>query len=475
MGIKKNFFYSSILTTANYIFPMLTFPYVTRVLGPENIGICNFVDSIICYFLLLSMLGIGVVGVREIAKVKNNQEKLSQVFSSLVSINIVTTIFALIVLFFCVLYVPIFQGYREMMWIGALKILFNTLLIEWFFKGIEDFRYITIRSIIVRTMYVISVFVFVRSSEDYDIYYLLMTLMIVVNSFFNIFYSRRFAKFSLSKISFRPFVGPLVIMGLYSALTSMYTTFNTTYLGLVAGEVEVGYYSTATKLYSILIALFSAFTGVMLPRMSSILSEGRVGDFKHLLKKSVSVLFSFAVPVVVFSMIYAKEIVYIIAGPDFDGAVLPMRICLPLILFIGYEQIIIIQGLMAMGKNKAVFINSICGAIVGVVLCVLLMKSLKSVGASIVWCCSELVVLSSASFFIKKYIGLTFPFAMLSKAIGYHVPLVILLLAFYSVDLNCWVSIGLALCITCIYTILVQYFFIKEPMVLNIIHSLIKK
>lgn len=475
MGIKKNFFYSSILTTANYIFPLLTFPYVTRVLGPTNLGICNFVDSIINYFLLLSMLGIGVVGVREIAKAKNDQKKLSQVFSSLVLLNLISTILALVILFVCVLYIPMFQEYREMMWVGALKILFNTLLIEWFFKGLEDFRYITIRSIIVRTIYVVCVFIFVRSADDYDIYYLLMTLMIVVNAFFNIFYSRKFIKFSFSDISFRPFVSPILIMGLYAVLTSMYTSFNTTYLGLVAGETEVGYYSVATRLYSVLIALFSAFTGVMLPRMSSILSEGRIDDFKNLLNKSVSVLFSFSVPIVIFAIIYAKEIVYIIAGPNFAGAVLPMQICMPLMIIIGYEQIIIIQGLMAMDKNKAVFINSLFGAVVGVVLCVLLMKSLKSVGASIVWFCSELVVLASASVFIKRYIQIRFPLMKLFRTIVYHIPLVIILFLFRLIGLNYWISIFSAFFITSVYLILIQYNFIKEPFILNTINSVINK
>lgn len=475
MGIKKNFFYSSILTTANYIFPLLTFPYVTRVLGPTNIGICNFVDSIIHYFLLLSMLGIGVVGVREIAKAKNDQKKLSQVFSSLVLLNLLSTVLALVILFVCVLYVPMFREYREMMWVGALKILFNTLLIEWFFKGIENFRYITIRSIIVRTIYVVCVFLLVRSSDDYEIYYLLLTLMIIINAFFNIFYSRKFVKFSFSNISFRPFIGPILIMGLYMVLTSMYTSFNTTYLGVVAGETEVGYYSVATKLYHVLISLFSAFTGVMLPRMSSILSEGRIDDFKNLLNKSVSVLFSFSIPIVIFSIIYAKEIVYIIAGANFDGAVLPMQICMPLMIIIGYEQIIIIQGLMAMDKNKAVFINSIFGAIIGIVLCILLMKPFKSVGASIVWFCSELVVLSSASVFIKKYIQIKFPFKKLFRMIVYHIPLIIILFLSHIVDLNYWLSIFSAFFVTCLYVIFIQYYFIKEPFVINTINIVIKK
>lgn len=475
MSIKKNFFYSSILTTANYIFPMLTFPYVTRVLGPTNIGICNFVDSIIQYFLLISMLGVGVVGVREISKVRNNKEKLSQVFSSLVVINLLTTIIALFVLFICVLYVPLFQEYRGMMWIGALKILFNTLLIEWFFKGIENFRYITIRSVIIRSLYVICVFVFVRNSSDYNIYYLLMTLMIVVNAFFNIIYSRKFVEFNIHNISIRPFIAPLVIMGIYGILTSLYTTFNTAYLGFVAGETEVGYFSTATKLYSVFIALFSAFTGVMLPRMSSILSEGRIDDFKELLNKSVSILFSFSVPIVFFSIIYAKEIIYIIAGSGFDGAVLPMQICMPLMIIIGYEQIIIIQGLMAMDKNKAVFVNSIFGAVVGVLLCILLMKTFKSVGASVVWLCSELAVLTSASYFIKKYLQISFPFKKLFIAIFYHLPLLIILLLFHMVDLNYFLSLFLSIFITVLYSLGVQLLFVKDSVILSLVNPFIQK
>lgn len=474
-SIKKNFFYSSILTTANYIFPMLTFPYVTRVLGPTNIGICNFVDSIIQYFLLISMLGVGVVGVREISKARNSRENLSRVFSSLVVINVLTTLIALLILFTCVLFVPLFQEYREMMWIGALKILFNTLLIEWFFKGIENFRYITIRSVIIRAIYVVCVFVFVRNSNDYNIYYLLMALMIVINALFNILYSRKFVDFNLSNISLRPFIVPIVIMGIYGILTSFYTTFNTAYLGIVAGETEVGYYSTATKLYSVFIALFSAFTGVMLPRMSSILSEGRINDFKELLNKSVSILFSFSIPIVFFSIVYAKEIIYVIAGSGFDGAVLPMQICMPLMVVIGYEQIIIIQGLMAMDKNKAVFINSILGAVIGILLCVLLMSKFKSVGASIVWLCSELVVLTSASYFIKKYIQIVFPFKKLFNAILYHLPLLILLLLFHMVDINHLLSLFLSIVITSLYSLGVQLYFIKDDVILNLVNSVILK
>lgn len=471
MGVKKNFWYSSILTTANYVFPMITFPYITRVLGPSNIGICNFVDSIIHYFLLFSMLGIGSVGVREIAKAQNNPEKRSEVFSSLLVINLATTLVALLVLFFCVLYIPLFKEYSDMMWIGALKILFNSLLIEWFFKGIEEFKYITTRSIIVRSLYVIGVFVFVRDSDDYNVYYLLMTLMIVINAFLNIHYSRKFVKFSFSNISISPFIVPIAIMGLYAFLTSMYTSFNTMYLGLVAGETEVGYYSVSTRLFSIFIALFTAFTGVMLPRMSSILSEGKVIEFKSMLSKSVSILFSCAVPIVIFAIIYAKEIVFLLAGHNFEGAIIPLQICMPLLLIIGYEQIIIIQGLMAMDKNSAVLLNSVCGSVVGLILCILLMSHYKSIGASIAWCISELAVLCSASYFINKYINIKFPFYMLIKSVLYYTPMLLIILAIHSLSINVWLSVCISLLFSIIYFFIVQFFLIKNSTILKLITS----
>lgn len=104
-SIKKNFFYSSILTTANYIFPLLTFPYASRVLGVTNIGIVNFVDSIIHYFILVSMMGINIVGIREIAKSKGNKEQLSKTFSGLFWLNTLTTTIALIVVVLLTMFV----------------------------------------------------------------------------------------------------------------------------------------------------------------------------------------------------------------------------------------------------------------------------------------------------------------------------------------------------------------------------------
>ena len=400
--LKKNIFYSGILTTANYIFPLITYPYVSRVLGVANIGACNFVDSIINYFLILSALGIGTVGIREIAKNKGNKPDLQKTFSQLFTINTISTTIALAVLLIAMHTVPKLQENYDLMWIGVLKLVFNYLLIEWFFKGLEDFKYVTNRTIFVRCLYVLSVFVFVRTTNDVSIYYFLTSATIVVNAIINLVYARRFIKFKLCFSSLKVLTKSVCTLGVYNILTSLYTTFNVAYLGFVSSETQVGYYTTSTKIHTIILMAFTAVTGVMMPRMASILSEKKYSEYERLIKKSVLILFVFSIPCIIFIEVFAPLIIKIIAGSGYEGAILPLRIISPLVLIIGFEQILITQSLMPMGKDRAVLINSIIGAIVGITANLIFVPYLASTGSAIVWLLSEITVMLSAFYFFRK-------------------------------------------------------------------------
>lgn len=157
-NIKRNFAYNLILTIAGYVLPLLTYPYISRVLGVVNIGLVNYVDSIINYFVLFAMLGISSLGVREIARVKDDLIKCKEVFSTLLGVNVVLTLFS-VVLLLCMTYmVEYFHPYREYLLIGIMKLVFSAFLLEWFFQGMSDFKFITIRSLIIRALYVILVF-----------------------------------------------------------------------------------------------------------------------------------------------------------------------------------------------------------------------------------------------------------------------------------------------------------------------------
>lgn len=472
-NIRKNFLYSSILTTANYIFPFLTYPYVSRVLGVDNIGICNFVDSIINYFILFSMLGISSVGIREIAK-GHTTGKLNDTFNGLFWFIGFCTILAAIALIISIYNVPQLYKHKNLMFIGVLKLISNFLLIEWLFKGLEDFKYITQRTLIIKMLYVISVFFFIKEKSDYPIYYLLLTLMITANAICNCIYARKYIRIRFPK-SISNYAKPLFIMGIYALLTNMYTTFNTTFLGFKCGETQVGYFSTATKIFSIIISLYSAFTGVMLPRMSSLLAEGNHSRFSDLLHKSVDILLSMSIPLIMFSIFCAADIIQLISGEGYEGAILPMQICMPLIFIIGYEQIIIVQGLLPLRKDKAVMINSAVGAVVGIIGCFIFITHYQSIGASFVWIISELCVLTSASIFIYRFEHFSFPFLKLFKSILQHSPLCIALYLTSQIQINVFTRLLLNGAILCIYCFILQYYFIKQEAIVKLINTIYSK
>lgn len=402
MGLKKNFVYSFILTGANYIFPLIVYPYISRVLGVEKIGVCNFVDSIVDYFILFSMMGINMLGIREIARCDGDKNLIASVFSNLFILNIISSFIALLVYLCAVFFVSDLFEYRKMLLIGIFKIIGNVFLIEWFFKGMEDFSFIAKRTILVRSLYVVFVFVFVTTENDLLIYYLLTALVIVFNGVLNWFYSLKFINLKFNRLSPFSYSRPFFSLGLYSLLTSLYTTFNVAYLGFVCGPKEVGYYTTATKLYAIIISLFSAITGVLLPRISSLVANDNHVEIFKIIFRSIKFLALISLPVILISIYYAPEIVNIISGVGYEGAITPMRIVMPLIFIIGLAQVFVLQVLAPYKQDKIIIFNSCIGAIVGIILNLILVECYGAIGSSLVWLISEIVVTILAGFFVYK-------------------------------------------------------------------------
>ena len=407
-SVKKNFGYNLLLTFCKYLFPLITYAYVSRVLGVDKIGTCNFVDGLINYFILFSTLGIGSFGVREIARCKWNLDERNQVFSSLLAINLIGTVIAAAVLVLCTLYVTSLQVYREFLWVGLVKLFFNMFLIEWFFQGLQEFKYITIRSILIRCFYVVGVFAFVRSPEDAVIYFALTAGTTLLNAACNWTYSGKFRVFSLKKVHIGLYILPVLAFGYYRLLTYMYTTFNTVFLGFSSGDREVGYFATATKLYTIIMGVFTAFTTVMIPKVSELLKEGDKEKLQKIANDTFNVLTIVSLPIIIVSLFCADEIITIIAGGGYEGAVLPFRIVIFLLLIIGMEQIVIQQFLMASTSNKSIFIVSSVGAAVGIAGNMLLTPRLGAVGSSVSWGVSEFTVLIVGFFLARKYVGISF-------------------------------------------------------------------
>tara|TARA_B100000886_G_scaffold340025_1_gene307528 strand:- start:3655 stop:5091 length:1437 start_codon:yes stop_codon:yes gene_type:complete len=475
MSIRKNFAYNAALTISNFIFPLIVFPYVSRTLGVSNIGLCGFVDSIINYFILFSMLGISIIGIREVAKNKNTPKKLESIFSSLFTLNAISTFLMLIILILLSNYVPRLIENKEFMFLGGLKLISNLFLIEWFFRGIENFKFITIRSILVKTFFVISVFIFVRDQYDVLIYYGLITSMVALNAFLNWSYRKRLVNLNFKSITFKPFIKSFFILGLYMVFTSMYTTFNVAYLGFTSGDVEVGYYATAVKIYELTLAIFTAFTAVMLPRISSLVSEGKFDDLNKLISSSYNILITFSIPLIIILLIFTPQIILIIAGQGFEGAILPMRIISPLILIIGIEQILIIQLMMPYKMDKVILRNSVIGATLGIILNIVLVPSMKSTGSAIVWLSSEILVLISAHLYIKKSLKINFPLNKILLNIIYSFPVVVFCVGIQTLTKFPPIfSILLSALLTLIYFLFLHICIIKNNMIIEQL-KLIKK
>lgn len=474
--LKRNFLYNSALTISNYIFPLLTFPYVTRVLGVANIGIYSFVDSIVNFFLLFATLGVSIVGIREISKSRTfeNEYVMSQTFSNIFIFNLLFTIITLASLLIAVFFVPAFSEAKEMLYIGGAKILFSLFLIEWLYKGVEDFRYITIRSIIVKFVYVIAVFIFIREKNDYVLYFGLSAGMVFVNSIINWVYKGKYVRLVLKGVSFDKFSKPIFTLGIYMFLTSMYTSFNMLFLGFSTNEQEVGYYATATKLYGLILTLFTALTTVMLPRISSLVVQGNLEEVNKLINKSFEILFSFSVPVVIVSVILAPQIIGIIAGDGYEGAILPMRIVMPLVLVIGIAQILVIQILMPIKDDKSILINSVIGALLSVLLNILIVREMGSQGSAIVLLFSEIIVTICAAFFVYEKTGIQVPFKLLGKHLLIGIPYAGLSLICVNVFQSPLVQISIIILFSALYFLMSQLLFVNKGELIYSLKNILK-
>lgn len=473
-SLKKNFIYNAILTMSGYIFPLMVYPYVSRVLGVANIGACNFVDSIVEYFTILSMMGMNTIGIREIAKCKNDQQKLDNVFSQLFSLNTLTTITAIIILIIATNIVPKFAPYKDLLYIGVGKLFFNYMLINWFFQGLENFKYIAARTIFVKILFVISVFLFVKTETDVKLYYFLVALTWAGNGIINFIYAKKYVSFNFTLKINKAIIGSFFILGVYWFMNSMYTTLNVAFLGFATNDIEVGYYTTADKLLTVIMTMFTALTSVMVPRVSVALKSNDNSEAKALIRKAINALMLFAIPLIFFVFPFSQELIYLMSGKGYEGATTPLQIMTPLFFLVGYDQIIVLQTLLPMGKDKDILRNSILAASVGIISNIFLTLNFGKNGSAIVLILAELSVLLSSQFCVTKYLGLKIPFKLIIKHIIGFSPIIIICYVIKYFINSYVISLIVSASIICCYIFLAGRFILKNSILTNLKTPLFK-
>lgn len=400
-SLKLNFIMNAFLTMSSFVFPLISFPYVSRVLLPEGTGKVSFATSLIAYFLMFAQLGIPTYGVRACAKVRDDRQALTRTAQELLLINLVMSVLSYAALFAALAFVPRLQGERTLYLVVSLTILFNTIGMEWLYKALEQYTYITVRSIAFKLVALVAMFLLVRSREDYVFYGFTTILAASASNILNFFHARKYISLRpVGGYRFRPHMKAVTVFFAMACAATIYTNLDTVMLGFMAQETDVGYYNAAVRIKSILVSIVTSLGTVLLPRASYYVEHGQLEQFRSVSRKALNFVFVAAVPMMLYFILFAKQGIFLLSGEAYAGSILPMQLIMPTLLFIGLSNILGIQILVPMGKEKVVLYSMIAGAITDVLCNVVLIPRYQAGGAALSNMAAEAVVL------VVQYIAL---------------------------------------------------------------------
>lgn len=395
-SLKLNFIMNAMLTMSSFIFPLITFPYVSRVLGPGGTGRVDFATSLIAYFLMFAQLGIPTYGVRACAKVRDDKHLLTKTAQELLIINLVMSVISYAVLFLGLIFVPVLREDRLLYLVVSLTIIFSTIGMEWLYKALEQYTYITIRSILFKFVSLAAMFLLVRQKDDYVIYGGITILASSASYLMNFFHARKYIGLRpVGGYEFSPHLKAVMVFFAMACATTVYTNLDKVMLGVMISpdSVYVGYYGASARIKSILVGIVTSLGTVLLPRASYYVEHGQMDEFRRISRKALNFVIMAATPLMLYFIFFARQGILLLSGEEYLGAVLPMQIIMPTLLFIGLTNILGIQILVPTGREKMVLYSVIVGAAVDVVCNLLLIPKFAATGASMSNMLAEAAVL----------------------------------------------------------------------------------
>ncbi|MDB6239535.1 flippase, partial [Lactobacillus amylovorus] len=314
-SLELNAFLNSLRSILNLLFPLITFPYVSRVLSVDGMGIYNFSNTYVNYFLLIAGLGIATYAVREGAKYRNNTEEISKFASQVFTINIYSTIIAYVLLLGSLIIFKNLHNYISCTLIFGLQIIFTTIGTEWIYTIYEDYSYITIRSILFKIFSIILLFILVRKPEDYLWYAAITVFASVGSNILNFIHAKNFCDIKLVKEpNWKYHLKPILIIFASSVAVTLYVSSDTTILGLLKNNYAVGIYSVSVKIYQMAEGILSALLTVAIPRLAMLLGQRRLKEYNQVLSGVIETLSILVLPASIGLIMLSEDVVLIIAG-----------------------------------------------------------------------------------------------------------------------------------------------------------------
>ncbi|KAB5604857.1 flippase [Bifidobacterium jacchi] len=381
-----------ILTSSSFIFPLITVPYVSRVLNPAGIGAVAFAQSIISYFSLAALLGIQMYGVRACAQVRDDKVKLSQTVEELILILVLSTSMVFVAYLCTLFFVPRFTADRPLYLMFSLALWLASFGVEWFYQAIEQYTYITVRSIIVKIIGLALMFAFVHETSDYRIYGCIIIFTGYGSNILNMIRLRSLVTFvPFSQLNIRRHFKPMRFFLISSISSGMYAQADMVMLGFLSHNDVVGIYQLVAKVKNILVSAVNSVVNVMLPRLSYYAKNSKT-EYKSLMLKNIEFVLLFACAGIAIATLCPEAIINIIAGDQYRDAAIPLLCILPALLLVSLNTVLS-QYLISSGKERQYAIINFVGLIFSLIYSCLLIPPLGAVGAALSCTLSELTAL----------------------------------------------------------------------------------
>lgn len=400
-SIAKNYIYNLIHQVLIIFLPLVTTPYLSRVLGVEAIGIYGYTVSIVTYFILFGTLGISMYGQREIAYLQDDKKKISKTFWEIILLRLVTLSISIFLFFIIYGRSGEYALYYRILLIHLVANIFD---ISWLFQGIEEFDKTVIRNVVIKFLCLILVFVWVKTPNDLWKYFTIYALSEFVGNISIWGYVPKYLdKVSLKDLNLKRHIKPTLALFLPQIAVQIYTVLDKTMIGAITNDMsEVGYYEQAQKIVKSALLILGALQIVMNSRIANAYAKNDTEEIKNCLKKSFCFFWLIGIPMMFGLISVASKFVPWYYGVEFESVISIIITLAPILLIIGFSGITGNQYLVQVGKHKIYTCSVVIGAIINLVLNTILIHYFNSVGACIASLIAEVTILSIQLYYFRE-------------------------------------------------------------------------
>ena len=403
MKVIKNYLYNVVYQILLLLVPLITVPYISRVLGPDLVGINSYTNSWMTFFLLVGQMGIALYGNREVAYHRENPIERSQIFWGIELLQVMTIMSALITYLIAVFLFS--TTFKEYFLLQSLWIIAAGVDVSWYFMGMENFQRIVFRNMLVKLTSVVLIFFLIKGHDDLGKYIALLGLSNLIGNLTLWPYLRDEIKWVPIR-TWHPFKHfyPALLLFIPTITTQVYQVVNRLMLGRMSTQNQLGQFQNADQIIKVVLAIATASGQVMLPHIANKFSKGDIKGIRESLYNSFDFITAIVVPMMFGVMAIAEPFAPWFLGSEFNNAGRLMMIEAPIILFIGWSNVTGTQYLMPISRTKEYTISVTIGAVVNVITNFLFIAKWGANGAALATSISEFSVTAVQLMYIKSTI-----------------------------------------------------------------------